>query len=102
LNCTVTNVGLVAIVNAQAFVVLATGQVGQPPKVDPLLGVAVRVIAVPRVNSCVLHGPGLEQLKPVGVVLTTVPDPLPRKLTTSTGLPLPPPDPVKQITLPVM
>lgn len=77
------------------------GQAGHVAVVDGADGVAVSVTVVPLVNACVMHGPGLSHVpKPVGL-LVTLPGP-PVKITLNGGFPLPPPDPVKQTTFPVM
>ena len=52
LKATVTNV-LVDSVNAQTFVLVGIGHVGQLAEVDPPLGVAVRVICIPMANACI-------------------------------------------------
>jgi hypothetical protein len=99
LKATVTRVFPVKF-RVQTFA-LAEGQAGQVAVVDGAAGVAVSVTVVPLINAWVMHGPGLLQVpSPVGL-LPTLPDPL-AKVTLSAGFPLPPPDPVKQTTLPVM
>ncbi|HXJ88628.1 MAG TPA: hypothetical protein VMS18_17540 [Candidatus Binatia bacterium] len=73
----------------------------QLPNDDPAAGVAVRVTVLPTAKACVTQGPGLEQLKPDGL-LETVPDPLPVNVNVNAGLPPPLPEPVKQVTFPVI
>lgn len=92
---------LVATVNVQTFVVVGLGQTVHPPKVEEPAGVAVSIRGVPLGNAWLAQGPGLEQLKPLGE-LVIVPDPLPKKVIVNAGFPLPPPEPVKQMTLAVM
>jgi hypothetical protein len=58
------------------------------------------VTRLPLVN-CARHALGLEQLKPVGE-LVTFPDPFPRKVNVRAGDPVPPPLAVKQTTFAVM
>ncbi len=74
-------------------------QFNQFPKVEGLIGVAVRVIIAP-LWAWARHGAVLAQLKPGGE-LVTVPAPFPAKVRVSTGN-TPPPELVKQTTLPVM
>jgi hypothetical protein len=100
LNVTVT-VRFPVSVRVQGFVLTDESHPVQLPNVDGAIGVAVSVIGVPLANPCVTHGPGLVQLKPGGL-LVTVPVPNPWKVRVNAGLPLPPPEPVKQTTFPVM
>jgi len=55
-------IGFPLRVKAQTLVVVDVGQPDQLTNVDEPAGVAVRLIAVPLVKACVLHGPGEEQL----------------------------------------
>lgn len=73
----------------------------QLPNVDPDDGVAVSVTGVLTGKACVTQGPGLEQLNPDGL-LVTVPEPMPLKVNVNAGLPPPLPEPVKQVTFPVI
>jgi hypothetical protein len=100
LKVTVTT-GFPLRVNAQTLLVGDVGHIDQPPNVDVLDGVAVSVIEVPLAKACVLHGPGVEQLKP-SAGSETVPIPAPKNVTLKSGLPLPPPVPVKQTTFAVI
>jgi hypothetical protein len=98
LNVTVT-VSFASRVTMQGFVLACVAQFIQLPNVDPELGAAVSVTSVPIGNSPT-HGAGLEQLKPVGE-LVTVPAPFPAKVKVRAG-PLPPPLLVKQVTFAVI
>ena len=87
--------------NVHGLVVPDESHPVQLPNDDPTPGVAVRVTCVPTAKACVTQGPGLEQLKPDGV-LETVPEPLPVNVKVNAGLPAPLPEPVKQVTFPVI
>ena len=80
-------------VNAQTLLVGDVGQFDHPPNVAAPDGVAVSVIEVPLAKACVLHGPGVEQLKP-SARSETVPVPGPKKVRLKSGFPVPPPVPV--------
>lgn len=76
-------------------------QFDQLPNVDPEAGVAVSVTGVPTGKAWVTQGDGLEQLNPDGL-LETVPEPRPVKVNVNAGFPPPLPEPVKQVTFPVI
>jgi len=86
-----------SMVRVHGFVLGELLQFCQLPKVEPVPGFAVKVNAVP-VGISYTHA--LEQLIFNGEI-STVPEPLPAKVTVSAG-PLPLPLPVKHTTLAVM
>ena len=73
---------------------LTASQFAQLPKVDPLFGVAVTLIAVPLAKFALQV---VAQLMPAGV-LNTIPAPPPENWTVNSAPEPPPPVPVKQIT----
>ena len=87
-------------VRVQGFVLGGESHPVQLPNTDGLIGDAVSVTGVPLAN-CARHGVGLLQLKPSGE-LATFPNPVPAKVKVRTGAPVPPFEPVKQVTFPVM
>lgn len=100
LKVTVT-VRFPVIVTVQGFVVPGESQPTQLANCDVPIGLAVSVTTVPVMNWA-RQGVGLEQLRPMGR-LVTVPEPLPKKVSVRAGdEPPPPPELPKQVTFPVM
>lgn len=88
-------------VSVQGLMFGAESHPAQFPNTDVPTGDAVRVRAVP-LAYWKRHGVGVAQLR-ASAVSVTVPAPFPPKVTVRTGeFAPPPPEPVKQTTLPVM